>query len=418
MIKHKKLSLTILSRIFYPQEYSTGQTLTELSEVLTEKGVDVSVYAGPPVSFDRKSKFPKFINYKGIKVYRIKGASFSKNNLFGRIINDFTYIISMFFTLLFKKVESPLLVLTNPPLLGFIAVLIKKIKKIKFIYLIFDVYPDTAIRLRIIKKNGIIEKIWNNLNDLIFKNAEYVVVIGRDMKKIIINKFEAKNIEKRKIVYIPIWTDDRKFLNFNPKDNPLMKKFDLTNKFVVLYSGNLGKFHDIETIMSSASILDKKYDDIIFLFIGEGYKKEYAINFVNKHNLRNCIFSTFLPKRDYPYVLKLSDIAIVSLLPGQEGLSVPSKTFSYWAAGLPVIAIMSEHSEIGYIIKEYKAGFIVKPGNYLSVVNIIEKLYMNKEMIKKIGSRGEKLIKDDYNLNIISEKYIELINRLKEEKYE
>jgi len=405
----KPLKLTILSQFFYPQDYSTALSLTQLAEVLSEKGVDVKVYCGQPTSFDRMDKYDKYLVYKNIEINRVNNTQFSKKNIIGRLINDITFLFLLFFKLLFRKIEGPLLILTNPPLLGIVGVILKKIKKLTIIFLVFDVYPETAIKLGVIKEKGLLSKIWDKFNKFIFKNANFVVVIGRDMEKIIKRKFEIFKIKSNKIHYIPIWTDDKKLLEFSMIRNPLKEKWHLEGKFIVLYSGNLGRFHDLETIIASAKKINKIEKNIVFLFVGEGFKKRYVLNFINENNLKNCIVKGFVSREEHPLVLNLADIGIVSLLNGQEGFSVPSKTFSYWAMGKPVIAIMNKNSEIGQIINEYRSGFIVKNGDVDKLVEKILLLYNNTLLRNEMTNNSKNLIIEKYNLDVISDLYIKLL---------
>ncbi len=147
------------------------------------------------------------------------------------------------------------------------------------------------------------------------------------MKKIIMKKLSNYGIDSKKITYIPIWTDDKKLIDFQIDRNPYREKWGIKGKFVVLYSGNMGRFHDMETIMKAAKDLNKMKEKIVFLFVGEGYKKSYVEKYIMENNLENCILKGFVEREMHPYILDLADICILSLLKGQAGLSVPSKTF-------------------------------------------------------------------------------------------
>jgi glycosyltransferase involved in cell wall biosynthesis len=281
-----KPRLLVLCQLFYPELVSTGQTLTELCEELAVRGVDVEVICGPATVIDRKKKIPKHINYKGIKIKRVWGTRFPKLNLFGRIINQITYAFSVLFSLLRDKSRRPILVLTNPPFLAFICALLRRLGSKPYIYLVFDVYPETATRLGLVKEKALIVKLWNLLNRFTFKHADKVIAIGRCMQELLMEKFGNLN---NKLEIVHVWSDDKLIQSSAQKPNPLKEKWGIKDKFVITYSGNMGRFHDMETIMEAVKAL-KDNEKILFLFIGEGFKKRWMEDFARKYKLTNCRF--------------------------------------------------------------------------------------------------------------------------------
>jgi len=404
----KSVDLLVLCQLFYPELISTGQTLTELCEELTKFGVNVEVICGPPTLKDRRRKLHRYIEYKGIKIYRVWGTRFSRLNILGLLINQFTYALSVFFKLLRDKTNRPILVLTNPPFLAFICALLRKFGGKPYIYLIFDVYPDTAINLGLTKNNSLISKLWNFANKFTYKYASKIVVIGRCMNEIIKNKLDRAFDDRIEIIHV--WSDDKQIGSTVDK-NYFLKKWDIEGKFIILYSGNMGLFHDMETIMTAAKELGN-YDDIIFLFVGEGHKKQSIMDYAKKWNLMNCQFHSYVDKELLGSLLSCADVGLVSLKKGQEGLSVPSKTFGIMAAGVPVLAIMSPFSEIARIIKEEKCGVVIEPVDVEELVNVILKFYNNYNELKFMGKNGRNAISKKYNLNSAAKRYYELIKEL------
>lgn len=410
----KKTKVLILCQLFYPELVSTGQTLTELGEALTELGVDVEVCCGPPTILREAKKIPKDSIYQGIRIHRVWGTRFPKLSTAGKIINQVTYAASTFFYLLFRQIDRPVLVVTNPPFLGVVCAILKKVKKLRFIYLAFDVYPDTAINLGIIKKNGILARLWESCNKLVFASCDAFIVIGRCMAEVIRGKMGGENTNKieGKEHIIHVWADDR---NIRPlpkeKSEKYIKKWCLHGKFVLGYSGNMGRFHEMETIAEAAKAL-RYNDDIRFIFIGEGYKKKWLQEFVEKNQLGNCIIDTYVPREDLPEVLNLFDLGLVSLSPGQEGLSVPSKSFGLMAAGVPVVAVMSSASEIARIIEEESCGVVIPPGDQDALVEAIQSLFQNRETLDRMGKSAREAIDKKYSLKKAANAYAELISNI------
>jgi colanic acid biosynthesis glycosyl transferase WcaI len=402
--------ILLLCQLFYPELVSTGQTLTELCEELVSLGVEVKVLCGPPTILGRNSKLPKCIEHKGIRIRRVWGTRFPKLNLLGRITNQITFALSVFFYLLFHRPNRPILVLTNPPFLAAICALLRIIKiGSPYIYLIFDVYPDTAVHLGLLKDQGFVAKVWDRLNAFIFRHSSAVVVIGRCMREVIRLKAGNSGLNlDGALHYIPVWCDDRLIRSQPDEKNPLVDRFGVRNRFVVGYFGNMGRFHDMETIMEAAKIL-KENRDIIFLFVGEGHKKRWMINYARQNGLENCRFHTYVDRKDLGFLMSLADVGLVSLLQDQQGLSVPSKTFGLMAASVPVIAIMPSTSEIARIMQEEHCGTVIKPGSKKGLANSILEFYNDCRKSNAMGRNGVNAIVTEYSLHKASRRYRDLI---------
>ena len=403
-----KPSVLILCQLFYPELVSTGQTMTELAEKLSEMGAKVEVLAGPPTVVDTSTKIKRSIYYKGIHVRRVRGTRFPKLSLIGKLINQISYAAFSFFELLQDGKRTPLLVLTNPPFLGVIAAFLKIVKRRRYIYLIFDVYPETAEILGVIRKDGLVARIWTAFNRLVISNADEVVVIGRCMSELIKNKMRSA---RDKVTVINMWSDDELIGSTSGRSNPFISKWGLNGKFVIGYSGNIGRFHDMETIMEAARLLNGE-PDVLFLIIGEGYKKKWCVDFVREHMLENVKFMTYVDRKDLGFALSTFHIGLTCLERGQEGLSVPSKTYGMMAARVPVIAVMSDFSEIARMLKEENCGFVVSQGKSEKLVSSILKLKNDQDIRATMSENAIISIHKKYNLAKSSGDFLKLIEKI------
>ena len=415
-MKHKKenpdhIKVLLLCQLFYPELISTGQTLTELCEILVELGVDVKVVCGPPTVVDRKTRVPKYMDYKGIKIIRVWGMRLPKLLFIGKLVNQLTFLGGAFLYLLFDFSKCPILLTTNPPFLGILGPVLRIIRRKPYIYLVFDVYPDTAEKQGIIKKNSIVSRFWNWINRLILKQASAVVVLGKAMKEVILKKGKKIDSLSNKIHEIHVWSDDRIISPVNKEDNPYINRWNLNGKFTIAYSGNMGRIHDMETIMKAAAQLSS-FQDIIFLFIGEGHKKKWMLEFSRARKMNNCYFKPYVSKNNLKFALACADIGLVSLQSSQTGLSEPSKTFGLLAAGVPIIGVLPRGSENSYIIAENNCGIIVEPGDEKGLVNAILRLYNDPHLRKKMGNNGAEIVKKKYSLFKAATKYMELLESI------
>lgn len=409
MNKKNNKGLVILSQYFYPEIASTGQLLTELAEDLVKYGCKIKVYTGKPSYYGNIKEYEKREIYHGIEIYRLFNTTLNKNSKLGKIVNSLSYFISIIFKLLSSKDRYPLLIVSNPPFLPIAGFLFKKIKNQKYVFLIHDVYPDIAVRLDYLKEDSFIVKIWNKINYIILKNAEEIIVLGEYMAEILEKKY--LTVDNIRIKIIHNWADEKIILPLKKGDNWFIKKYNLMNKLIILYSGNIGLFQDLETIIKAAERL-KNYDDIIFLFIGDGGGLYKLKEMVKKYKLANVKFLPYQPKEYLPYSLTASDISVVALEKGVEGLGVPSKIYGILASGRAVLGLVGENCEVADIIANAECGFRVNQGDVGIFVKKIKYIYENPEILKTMGENSRRYFERHFTRSQMTRKYYEIIENI------
>jgi len=397
--------LLIICQLFYPELLSTGQTMTELAEVLSVKGVDVEVWCGQPTVTGDLGKLARRMVHQGIRIQRLRGTQFPKLNTVGRVVNQLTFASSVLVNVAIRRPQKPLLVLTNPPFIAPICALNRLLGGAPYAYLVFDVYPDTAVNLDVLSEGSLLARVWEKTNKLSYRFASKTIFIGRCMEDIVRPRLPRKARERS--VIIPVWADDPA-ISATTGVSPFVQRWGLDGKFVVGYSGNLGRFHDMETPMEAARHL-RDHHDIQFLFVGEGYKKDACIRFAENHGLDNCRFETYVPREELGHLLHTFDAGMVTLLGGQEGLSVPSKTFGLLAAGTPVLGVMSPRSEIARILDERECGFNIRPGDVDGLVDAILKLKKDRKLAAKFSRNGKRAVQEKYGLQAVADRYVDLL---------
>ena len=403
----KNSEILIICQMFYPELISTGQTLTEFAESLVQKGRTVSVVCGPRTLRDTHLKTPKLITHKSISIRRVWSTQFSKLSFIGKLVNHLSFAHFVFWHLIFRDLrQSRLIVLTNPPFLGWLVAALSCIKMFKFDYLIFDLYPDTAIECKVISKNGLISKLWNRLNNWVYDKATTIIVIGRCMKERLLTKLNSSQVEK--IRHLPMWCDTQLMLQTIPDimNNLFRKRWGKNSDFLISYSGNLARFHDINSILLAAKSLNKTHPSITFCFIGEGYRKQEVVSFIDDHNLTNCYVETYVERDQLASSLSAADVGLVSLMNGHEGLSVPSKTYGILAVGNPVLGLLPEQSEIAKLLIETPCGLVSEPLDWKGLKENILFLYNNPSDTKQLGKNGQQSIKETYHVGHATDRYI------------
>lgn len=300
--------------------------------------------------------------------------AYNKSSALKRIITWLIAFIQIFIFLLFKNRKYEVVYVTNPPLSYLASLLLKH----PYSIIVYDSYPD-ALRNVGIKEGHWLYEMWSKWNRKLFKKARCIYTLSEGMALQLTNY-----IERGKIKVIPLWPASDTFAPIDKKNNSFAKENGLENKFVVLYSGNMGYTHNVDVLVDVADIL-KDNEDIHFLFIGDGKKKQELIKSVSDKKLTNCTFLDWQPYDVLPYSLAAADLGVVTLNNETALTSVPSKTFNLLAVGAPLLCIAPENAEISLIVNKYKNGGIYSSLQQKNIAEFILTLYRDKGKQKQMS---------------------------------
>ena len=352
----------------------TRQLSIDMINYFHSKGADIHLITGTLE-----------VNYAplnpAVKVtYLIK---YNNSSALKRVCTWVLFTVQSFFYLLFINRKKELIIITSPPFIVFLGLFFKKIRNQKYHLIIWDLYPDALINFKVLKEKSFIIKFWKKLNKKCFNHAQNIFTLGKHLSEAI-EKYTYK-----KPIIIENWVDTD-FIKPMPKsENSFVAKYKLENKLIVMYSGNLGVTHDIESIVTTADIL-KNNTNIYFLIIGDGAKKTRISQMVKEKNLNNILLLPYQEKEVLPFSLSSADIGIVTLGEGAESISVPSKTYYTLAAGSAIIALASLKSELAIIIEKYQCGKIFDKPDCNSIADFIIQLSKNNAELESFKKNSRK----------------------------
>jgi glycosyltransferase involved in cell wall biosynthesis len=398
--------LYVLSQLFYPELISTGLTLTELCEGLSEKNLNIHILCAQPTLNKNQKTAPKHDRYKDISITRLWSTRFSKLNTIGKAMNHLTFALSLFFYCLFLPQKSQLLVLTNPPIAPLLMYFLTPLKRFEYSVLLFDLYPETIVAAGLCRSNNPLVLFWKFLNKGVYNKAKHVIVIGRCMQDRLAYYYKKT---PHNIRHIPIWCDNKNIEDIKSPKN-FRKIWNLENSFILGYSGNMARFHDIKTFLLTAKRCLSS-PDIQFVFVGEGYQKKWAQQFTIDQKLTNCHFLPYVEREELSALLHSFDCGLVSLNNENTGLSVPSKTVGLIAAGLPILAVMNDHCEMSRLINNHQLGLTALPGDVERCFQQVMTLYKDKQLRNNMHQNCHHLSKHELNLQTIVNQYIELFRK-------
>lgn len=405
MAKPKRI--LFLNRCFYPDVEATGQFLTELCEEL-ENDFIVHVICGNPLY--RKVKKRGLIHktyHRNITVWRVNNTTLPKKFFLTRVVNLISYFIPCFLWTFFIKKMDYIVAETDPPLLASIAYVYSKIRRCRFIYYSQDIWPQVGI-VNEGMTNPLITTVFKGINGFLYKKSDRIIVLGRDMKK----RLEEENhVPSFKIGIVENWADPNKIFPIHREDNLFLQKHAIENKFVVMYSGNIGLSQELENIVYAAASL-KEIKDILFVLIGEGASKEKLLHLTESLGLPNVKFLPYQEKEELKFSLNAAHIHLITLKEGMKGYIVPSKVYGIMASGRPFIAAVDKDCEIDKLVKEFYCGLTVSPSNVEELKSAVLWAFHNKEDIEKMGENGRKALENFYSRKICTRKFKDILQKL------
>ncbi|WP_029594812.1 glycosyltransferase family 4 protein [Exiguobacterium chiriqhucha] len=402
---------------FHPDYASTGQLMTELCQSLSADFEITVIAAQPGYSANFQKRYSKLIeveDWEKIKVVRVSLPKVNKNSKFSRLKYILQYFLLANFVLLREKNIDLIYTISQPPILGGLIGTIGKIfKNTKHVYNIQDFNPEQAAAVNY--TGGAIHNIAKKIDKLNCNYADHIILVGNDMKETLNNRFGQKPPPAHTV--INNWTNEQEIIPLdksNAEVDRFIKQHSLENKFIIMYSGNLGLYYDLENLIRITSEFNSN-DRLHFLFIGEGASKSTMENYVVDNNIDNVTFLPYQPKEFIKYSLNAADAHLVVNQKGIKGVSVPSKIYGVMAAGKPILGVLEEGSEADTLIRASESGFVSEPQDYNLLIDHIKLLVeMDVESRKEMGLRGRKYLESNLTKDKSLVKYKDLLQRLTE----
>lgn len=397
-----KLKLTILTQFYPPDFAATGQFVEELATNLSQEGMEVTVFTGMPgYAYDADQEAPRQEDRAGVKVYRSRVSRWGSRNFFGRLFGGLLFCLRAALHLCSAKHRGDLLLfVSEPPYLQTLGYLIQSLFRIPYACLVYDLYPDVAVELGVLSEQHWIVRIWNWINRSVWNRSSVIIVPSDTMQERIVQR--APHLAS-KLVVIHNWADANWIKPLEKKDNEFAKQYGLTETFTVLYSGNMGRCHDMDTILNAAIKLQR--EPIQFLFIGAGPKRLESVQRVEALGLKNCRFLPYQDKELLPQSLTACDLALVSVARGMEGLVAPSKFYSALASGRPIAVICEPHSYLRQMIADARCGAAFSNGDGDGLAAFIRHLSGNRSMQERLGEAGRHYVSQYFTPEGISQQY-------------
>ena len=401
------MKILYITQYFHPEIGATTNRALSNVRCFAEKGHDVTVLTEMPnhpkgIIFDgyehkifMKEKMEDFMIHR-VWVYTNKKKNFIIRLLF---YISFMFLGTIHTILKWKKYD--IIYITSPPLfVAYIGIGLKKIfKKIKIIFEVRDLWPDTAVELGELN-NRIVIQMSLNLEKKIYRISDKIIAISKDMKEKIISK----GFEPEKIRIIHNGTDPKFLFRTKTISEDIIKEYKQEGRFIVIYAGIIGLAQSLETIIKAADRL--RNENILFMFIGSGPNELKFKQLVKNMKLSNVLFIGEIPRDKVHEYLFLADCGVIPLrkLELFKG-ALPSKIFDYMGCDLPIL--LGIKGEAKDLIERSGAGIYFEPENYNELADKILIFKNNPIILKNMSSKGRDFVLENFN----REKQAEILER-------
>jgi len=403
----------IHSIVFSPDGVSTAYLYNDIALGLVENGFDVVVLTTTPhyniIQSELKNQplskklFGLYYisNFNGINVYHIPMKKY-KSTLKRIISFVYWHLASLILGITLNGVNFVLS--PSPPLsIGFISILIAKIKGAKAIYNVQEIYPDLLINKGNIKSSLFINLL-KRFEKFIYNNSDAVVTIDNVFYSTIIPRFN----DSRKLHIIPNFVDTDLYKPLDSQQLPPTIFGDDKRKIKILYAGNIGFFQDWEPVLYAAKELSS--ENIEFWIIGEGVQKDYLEKKVSDHSLTNIRIFPYQKREFIPIINNYTDIHFIAINKEMEQEGFPSKVYTIMACAKPLIVITGVKTPLYNFLINKNCSELITTDRNVNFTNAIKKLANNKKLRQELGMNGYREIIDNYSKEVIVLNYANLLN--------
>jgi glycosyltransferase involved in cell wall biosynthesis len=404
--------LIFINRYFHPDHSATSQMLSDLAFALAGRGHTVEVVTSRQIYDAPKKKLPAQESVGGLAIHRVWTSHFGRQNLIGRTADYLTFYASAASTL--WRVARPgdiLIAKTDPPMLSVIAAPIARLRGARLVTWLQDLFPEVAEAAGLGRGRlaGSFHGALRAIRNRSLHSAAANVTLGDRMAQ----RLEADGIKPQSISIIHNWADSALIRPIAHHNNALRSAWRLNDKFIIGYSGNLGRAHEYDTLLDAISQVETKQRaaqgpngsewtparslEIVWLILGGGALYNELAREVGRRGLTSVLFKPYQPRDRLAESLSAADVHLISLRRELEGLIVPSKFYGIAAAGRPAIFIGDGDGEIARLLAKHRCGRAIAQGDGVGLARNGLELAANPALCQKMGKRARQAFEAEFD---------------------
>jgi putative colanic acid biosynthesis glycosyltransferase WcaI len=336
------------NRVYWPDEQATAQLLTDLAEGLAARGWPVTVLTGGNRGLPNRER------RNGVDVVRVGGRQGRRPHLAAKAVAYATFTMALRTALRRTLRRGDVLVaMTDPPSLAPVASAAARRAGARLVHWLQDVHPEVGLALRPGRLRTAAWAPWRRWRDAAWQAAEACVVLGDDMARFV----ATRAVAAPRIRVLPNWAPGASLPRAVPSEDSLRRAWELDDRFVVMYSGNLGRVHALDPLLAAAACL-RTEADVVFLFCGDGPRQPALESAAHVQGLANVRFRPPQPRDRLAETLSIGDVHLVTLRSGCERFVYPSKLYGVLAVGRPIVFVGPPHCDLAEEVLRRGAGLV------------------------------------------------------------
>ncbi len=383
------MRVVLLNQYYAPDSAATAQILADLGEGLAADGHEVSAVCSSRAYDDPVVRYPRRETIRGVAVRRTWTTGFGRASSIGRVLDYLTFVAGAARLLLLRRRPDVVVSLSTPPLVAVLGCLLARVRGARSIYWVMDVYPDLAFELGVMRPGSIVGGLFRRISRYALRASDAVVALGETMAS------RLCDLRGAMPVVIHNWADGELIRPRPAAAHPLREQWGWTDKFVVLYSGNLGLAHEFETVIRAARSLSD-HPEILFAFVGDGPRRPEVEAQVRRLGLANVEFRGYQAREQLGQSLTAGDLHLVTLRERMPGLLVPSKIYGILAAGRPTVYVGPDEGEIAEIIRAGDCGVRIATGDDDGLAEAILRCAGDEVFCLEKGRRARRLFDERF----------------------
>jgi len=389
------VKVLLLNQFFHPDLSATAQIATDLAIDLARAGASVTALATRG-SYLGGARLAAEEIHEGVRIQRVPCTSLGKGSIARRVADYGSFYASAAVRLAAQHRPDIVIAMSTPPLVATLGAGMRAFGA-RFVYWVQDLYPELAVEFGVLGAGSLATRLFDSASQFVIRRADRLVVLGDAMAERVI----AKGAERERVQVIPNWADGEAVRPISPRENAFRREQGLDGKLVFLYSGNMGRGHDLETLLAAARVMR---DEAVFLFIGDGARRP-----VVEAAARECPSIRVLPYQPRARLsesLSAGDVHLIAQDAGTVGLIEPSKLYGILAVGRPVLYVGPRESEVARTIEREGVGRVVANGDVDGAVKAMRELAAESE---SLGSRARAALDARYTRRHRTNEFVRLL---------
>ena len=403
------MRILLITFQFPPEMTGTAPLLGELCEDLHRRGHQITALVGPlhhnfediPPKYRSRLLTREFLcGAHVLRVNMMLTRSMWANKLMGYVYFPAAATV---LGLLLRRPD--VILCSSPPLwLGLAARLVAAFKRAPYVYVAQDLWPSAPVRLGL-WRNGLLIAFFSWMERYVYTRAKRVVVIAEKMRETV----RDAGLPDERIATIENWVDVD-FIRPGDRDNRFRREVASPDDLVVLYSGNMGHSHAIDVVLQSAALV-RDHGDIRFVIVGAGTQKARLVQMAREMKLEQVTFLPLQPRERLPEVIAAGDVCLVPLRKGLSTASLPSKIYTYMAAGRPLVATLDPGESAWELVERARCGILVQPERPRELAEAVLKLYRDPELRRRYGENGRRYAEAHCDRKVCTRAYERMLER-------